>query len=93
MAGRARIFAAVLELALRKRHSFISSRHNIPAIWDIDTRALVRHLRKVGALRGVLATDGTPAEKLIAEARESTQPWPVQELASRVSCAARVCLG
>ena len=44
-------------------------RHRVPVIWDIDTRALVRHLRDVGALRGVVATDGTPAENLIAEAR------------------------
>ena len=41
----------------------------MPVIWDLDTRALVRHLRDVGALRGVVATDGTPAEQLIAEAR------------------------
>ena len=26
------------------------NRHKIPVIWDIDTRALVRHIRKVGAL-------------------------------------------
>ena len=27
-------------------------RHGVPVIWDLDTRALVRHLRDVGALRG-----------------------------------------
>ena len=26
--------------------------HKIPVIWDIDTRALVLHLRRHGALRG-----------------------------------------
>src|SRR5208282_712754 len=25
------------------------ARHNVPVIWDLDTRALVRHLRQVGA--------------------------------------------
>ena len=40
------------------------TRHNIPVLWDVDTRALVRHIRKEGALRGVVATDGTPAELL-----------------------------
>ena len=60
-------------------------RQNVPVIWDIDTRALVRHLRDVGALRGVLATDGTPAETLIAEAR-ALPTMAGQELASRVSC-------
>src|SRR5579864_9604952 len=30
-------------------------RHNIPVLWDIDTRALVLHIRKMGALRGVVS--------------------------------------
>ncbi len=63
-------------------------RHGVPVIWDIDTRALVRHLRDAGALRGVVATDGTPAEKLIAEAR-ALPTMAGQELASRVSSAKR----
>lgn len=54
-------------------------------IWDIDTRALVRHIRTVGALRGMVATDGTPADQLIHEARQL--PSMVgQELAGRVTC-------
>jgi len=32
-------------------------RHRIPVIWDLDTRALVRHIRQVGALRGIVSTD------------------------------------
>jgi len=59
-------------------------RHNVPVIWEIDTRALVRHLREVGALRGLVATDGTPAEQLIAEAR-ALPTMAGQELASRVT--------
>ena len=63
-------------------------RHNVPVIWDLDTRALVRHLRSVGALRGMVATDGTPADALIAEA--GTLPTMAgQELASRVTTAKR----
>jgi carbamoyl-phosphate synthase small subunit len=58
--------------------------HRVPVIWDIDTRALVRHLRDVGALRGVVATDGTPAAKLIAEAR-ALPTMAGLELASRVT--------
>ena len=50
------------------------NRHKIPVIWDIDTRALVRHLRLHGALRGMVATDGTPAEQLIHEAN-SCRRW------------------
>jgi len=59
-------------------------RHRVPVIWDIDTRALVRHLRDVGALRGVVATDGTHAEKLVAEARGLPRMAGL-ELASRVT--------
>jgi carbamoyl-phosphate synthase small subunit len=59
-------------------------RHGVPVIWDVDTRALVRHLREVGALRGVVATDGTPAEKLVAEAR-ALPAMAGLELASRVT--------
>jgi carbamoyl-phosphate synthase small subunit len=59
-------------------------RSRIPVIWDLDTRALVRHLRSAGAMRGIVATDGTPAEKLIAEARE-LPTMAGQELASRVT--------
>jgi carbamoyl-phosphate synthase small subunit len=61
-------------------------RNGVPVIWDLDTRALVRHLRDVGALRGVVATDGTPAEKLVAEAR-ALPTMAGLELAGRVTCA------
>jgi carbamoyl-phosphate synthase small subunit len=61
-------------------------RYAVPVIWDLDTRALVRHLRDVGALRGIVATDGTPAEKLIAEVR-ALPTMAGQELASRVTSA------
>jgi carbamoyl-phosphate synthase small subunit len=61
-------------------------RYGVPVIWDLDTRALVRHLRDVGALRGIVATDGTPAEKLIEEAR-ALPTMAGQELASRVTSA------
>ncbi len=61
------------------------NRHKIPVIWDVDTRALVRHIRKVGALRGIVATDGTPADQLVYEAKQLPL-MAGQELAGRVSC-------
>jgi carbamoyl-phosphate synthase small subunit len=61
------------------------NRHKIPVIWDIDTRSLVRHIRKVGALRGMVSTDGTPADQLIFEAKQLPL-MAGQELASRVTC-------
>jgi carbamoyl-phosphate synthase small subunit len=36
---------------------------------EIDTRALVRHLRNHGVMRGVISTAETDAEKLVARAR------------------------
>ena len=41
----------------------------IPVLGDIDTRALVRHLRDYGVMRGVISTLETDTEKLIAKAR------------------------
>ena len=45
-------------------------RFNIPVLADIDSRALVRHLRTHGVMRGVLSSLETDPEKLIAKARE-----------------------
>jgi carbamoyl-phosphate synthase small subunit len=64
---------------------FYLNRHKIPVIWDIDTRALVRHIRKLGALRGIVSTDGTPAEQLVFEAKQLPL-MAGQELAGQVSC-------
>ena len=61
------------------------NRHQIPVIWDIDTRALVRHIRTMGALRGMVSTDGTPADQWVFEARQIPS-MAGQELASRVTC-------
>jgi len=63
-------------------------RHKIPVIWDLDTRALVRHLRSAGAMRAIVCTDGTSPEKLVAEAR-ALPHMAGQELASRVTSAER----
>jgi carbamoyl-phosphate synthase small subunit len=61
-------------------------RYGVPVISDIDTRALVRHLREVGALRGILSTDETPVDQLIAEAR-ALPTMAGLELAGRVTTA------
>ena len=46
-------------------------RWNIPAISGIDTRALVRRTRQMGALRGVLSTVDLDDDRLIAKAKAS----------------------
>jgi carbamoyl-phosphate synthase small subunit len=44
-------------------------RFKVPVLAEIDTRALVRHLRIHGAMRGVISTVETNVEKLVAKAR------------------------
>ena len=41
----------------------------VPVLSDIDTRALVRHLRDHGVMRGVVSTIESDADKLVAKAR------------------------
>ena len=60
----------------------------IPGIADIDTRALVRHLRKHGAMRGVLSLVDSDAERLVARAQASPSMVGL-DLASRVSTPSR----
>lgn len=81
----AREFSAVTSnwRSSQSAHEFLASR-GIPIITEIDTRALVRHIRKHGALRGVLSTQGTTQEELVAKAR-SIPSMAGQDLASGVS--------
>ncbi|GGH10300.1 glutamine-hydrolyzing carbamoyl-phosphate synthase small subunit [Silvibacterium dinghuense] len=44
-------------------------RFQIPVISEIDTRALVRHLRKHGVMRGVISTIESNPDVLVAKAR------------------------
>ena len=59
--------------------------HNIVAISDVDTRALTRHIRTAGALRGVISTTGEPVADLQAKAR-SAPPMEGLDLTRVVSC-------
>lgn len=44
-------------------------RFQVPVLSEIDTRALVRHLRTHGVMRGVISTMEADAEKLVARAK------------------------
>ena len=44
-------------------------RYSVPVLAEIDTRALVRHLRTYGAMRGVISTQTVDAEALVQKAR------------------------
>jgi carbamoyl-phosphate synthase small subunit len=60
------------------------SRAGIPVISDLDTRALVRHLRTRGVMRGVLSAIETDARKLVEKAR-GIPTMAGLDLATRVS--------
>ena len=60
-------------------------RSGIPVISEVDTRAVVRHLRKYGVMRGVIASgDSLDSEVLVAKAR-AIRKMEGTDLASLVS--------
>lgn len=63
-------------------------RYKVPVISEIDTRALVRHLRTHGVMRGVLSSIETDPDVLIAKAR-SLPKMEGTDLASVVTTKAR----
>jgi carbamoyl-phosphate synthase small subunit len=56
----------------------------VPVISEIDTRALVRHLRSRGVMRGVLSATGADPQSLIEKARSSPSMAGL-DLATRVT--------
>ena len=44
-------------------------RYAVPVLAEIDTRALVRHLRTHGVMRGVISTTDTDTDKLVQRAK------------------------
>jgi carbamoyl-phosphate synthase small subunit len=60
------------------------ARAGIPIIDDLDTRALVRHLRTRGVMRGVLSSTDLDPQALVAKAR-AIPSMAGLDLASRVS--------
>jgi carbamoyl-phosphate synthase small subunit len=62
--------------------------YGVPVISDIDTRALVRHIRSYGAMRGVLSTVDRDEARLVAKAKASPSMVGL-DLASRVTTQTR----
>ncbi len=65
--------------------AYLQSR-GMPGIGEIDTRALTRHLRTVGAVMGALSTEETDPARLIERAQQAT-PMEGRGLAHEVSTA------
>jgi carbamoyl-phosphate synthase small subunit len=66
---------------------FLAS-YGVPVISDIDTRALVRHLRSYGAMRGVLSTLEQDEARLVRKAK-AVPSMVGLDLATRVTTATR----
>ncbi|MDT8375625.1 MAG: glutamine-hydrolyzing carbamoyl-phosphate synthase small subunit [Mariprofundaceae bacterium] len=58
---------------------------NVVGIADIDTRALVRHLRDIGAQNGVIASNGISEEEAVAKAN-AWAGLEGRDLVGQVSC-------
>ena len=75
--------AAVLDDA-RQLASLLRT-NGIPAIAGVDTRALARHLRTTGSLRGILMAPGELSETAAAEAARAVPRWEDQDFVGQVS--------
>ncbi len=60
-------------------------KHNIVGISDLDTRALVRHIRDHGAMRAVISTTNLDLKSLVQKA-QSLPEMVGRDLASTVTC-------
>ncbi len=67
-------------------HDLLAAR-GVPGLSGVDTRALTRHLRDRGTMRGCLSTLSTDADELVDKARASP-PMAGLALADLVTCAA-----
>ncbi len=64
---------------------FYLTKHRVPGIEDVDTRAITRHIRSVGAMRGIVGNDGTSVADL--QARLADYPGLAGlDLGGRVTC-------
>ncbi len=50
-------------------------RYAVPVLAEIDTRALVRHLRNHGVMRGVISTTESNPEVLVQKAKKHSERW------------------
>jgi len=60
--------------------------NGIPAISDVDTRALTRHIRTRGAMKAVVSSVDRDVESLVRKARDA-KPLGQRPLVKEVSCA------
>jgi carbamoyl-phosphate synthase small subunit len=59
--------------------------HKVPGLAELDTRAVTRHIRTAGAMRGVLSTIDRDPESLVRKAR-NTPPLEARDLVREATC-------
>jgi len=62
------------------------TRHGIPGITEVDTRALTRHLRDKGVLHAALSTDGRHTVEELRHMAQSWQGLDGRDLVCEVTC-------
>ena len=58
--------------------------HGVPGLSGVDTRALTRHLRRFGTMRGILAA-GEPSPERVREAVDRARAWRPEDLVTSVT--------
>lgn len=62
-------------------------RHNLPGLTEIDTRALVRHIRTQGAMMAALSSDESLSPVELVELARSAPSMEGRDLVQEVTCA------
>jgi carbamoyl-phosphate synthase small subunit len=62
------------------------ARYDIPAMTELDTRALVRHIRSKGAMMGVLSSDSSLSQADLIEMARTAPTMNGQDLVKAVTC-------
>jgi carbamoyl-phosphate synthase small subunit len=63
-------------------------RHDLPGLTEVDTRALVRHIRSRGAMMAALSADPTLSPAELVDMARAAPSMDGRDLAREVSCAA-----
>ncbi len=72
----------------QESYSEFLARHDIPGLTELNTRALVRHIRTQGAMMGVLSSDTALSAPDLIEIARSAPSMEGRDLVAEVSCPA-----
>lgn len=70
----------------QESYSEFLARHDIPGLTELNTRALVRHIRIQGAMMGVLSSDAALSQADLIEIARRAPSMEGRDLVAEVSC-------